>query len=125
MAIANANYEFLYVNFGTNGRMLDGGVLGCTEFHNKLKQGTLNLPLTSDNDPPFALREDFLKPSSRHGKSRDSRNTSRLSDWRINIAPLVARQSRNSSEGAQRVRDLFADLFNNNGSVPKQIGWCI
>lgn len=71
MVVANANYEILYVSFGTNGRVSDGGVLECTDFYDKLLKGNLNLPRPNpSNDLPyvfisdeaFALREDFLKP---------------------------------------------------------------
>ena len=31
LAIANANYEFLYVSFGTKGRISDGGVIENTD----------------------------------------------------------------------------------------------
>lgn len=71
MAIANANYEFVYVNFGTNGRVSDGGVIDKTDFYQKLKRGELNLPGTNQtnglpyvfiSDEAFALRPDFLKP---------------------------------------------------------------
>lgn len=61
-----------FVNFGTNGRVSDGGVIGCTDFYEKLLHGQLNLPPPSDNGMPyvfigdeaFALQEDFLKPYS-------------------------------------------------------------
>ena len=33
--IANSNYEFIYFNFGTSGRVSDGGVLEYTDFHDK------------------------------------------------------------------------------------------
>ena len=32
MGIANANYELIYVHFGTNGRVSDGGVIEHTDF---------------------------------------------------------------------------------------------
>lgn len=72
MAIANANYEFIYVHFGTNGRVSDGGVINCTEFYRRLIHGQLKLPPTPDkglpfvfiSDEAFTLREDFLKPYS-------------------------------------------------------------
>jgi hypothetical protein len=75
MAIANANYEFILCDFGTNGRISDGGVIDNTLFYKKLKDGKLALPLPeypagSDKhlpfvfigDEAFALRSDFLKP---------------------------------------------------------------
>lgn len=76
MGIANANYEFIMVHFGINGRVSDGGVIEYTEFYHKLKHNELNIPEPSTpkssstkilpyvflGDEAFALREDFLKP---------------------------------------------------------------
>jgi len=36
MSVANANYEFLYCDVGTNGRVSDGGVIENTKFYEKL-----------------------------------------------------------------------------------------
>lgn len=71
LAIANADYELIYVNFGTNGRVSDGGVIEKTDFYNKLLNNDLNLPKPNEinglpyvfiSDEAFALRPDFLKP---------------------------------------------------------------
>jgi hypothetical protein len=77
MAIANANYEFIYCDIGRNGRVSDGGVIENTTFYNKLLNGNLNLPsrrkpegATNElpyvfvGDEVFALSKDFLKPFS-------------------------------------------------------------
>ncbi|KAL1448219.1 hypothetical protein WDU94_000600 [Cyamophila willieti] len=37
MAIVNANYQFLLCDFGTNGRISEGGVLQNTKFFEKLE----------------------------------------------------------------------------------------
>lgn len=39
MAVVNANYEFIFVDVGKNGRNSDGGVIELTEFHRKLMEG--------------------------------------------------------------------------------------
>lgn len=71
LGIANANYEFIYIHFGTNGRVSDGGVIENTDFYEKLKSDSLNLPPKSQinglpfafiADEAFALRQDLLKP---------------------------------------------------------------
>jgi hypothetical protein len=36
-----ANYEFILVDFGTNGRISDGGVIENTDFHDKFKNKSL------------------------------------------------------------------------------------
>lgn len=72
MAIVNANYEFIFVDVGKNGRMSDGGVIEYTEFFTRLQSNKLNLPSnreTKNNlnfvflgDEAFALGNHFLKP---------------------------------------------------------------
>ncbi|KAK4886556.1 hypothetical protein RN001_002827 [Aquatica leii] len=77
LAIVSANYEFLMVNVGTNGRVSDGGVIENTSFYNKLVDDKLNIPAASEihgsnkkipfvfiGDEAFALRPNFLKPYS-------------------------------------------------------------
>lgn len=78
MAIANANYEFIYCDVGTNGRVSDGGVINNTIFYEKLINGELHIPTQNDedssgNDLPyvfvgddaFSMRPDLIKPFSR------------------------------------------------------------
>lgn len=75
MAIANANYEFVYCHVGTNGRVSDGGVIENTTFYKRLLDGQLNIPKPETvrnggielpyvfiGDEAFCLRSDFLKP---------------------------------------------------------------
>lgn len=83
MAIVNANYEFIYVNVGTNGRMSDGGVIEQTSFHEKLTKGTLNIPKPVQNvenlnyvfvaDDAFGLHENILKPFPQNNLTREQR----------------------------------------------------
>lgn len=54
MAIANANYEFIMIDFGTNGRVSDGGVIENTSFYEKLCNGNLHLP---DHSKPVDSNE--------------------------------------------------------------------
>ncbi|KAJ8882008.1 hypothetical protein PR048_018496 [Dryococelus australis] len=44
IAIADANYNFIYVDVGSQGHISDGGVFRRTELYNKLHNGDLNLP---------------------------------------------------------------------------------
>lgn len=75
MAIVDGSYRFIMCDFGTNGRVSDGGVLQNTSFFNKLKRGQLNIPPeeivgnTSTTLPyvivandAFQLRVDMIKP---------------------------------------------------------------
>ncbi|XP_074026329.1 uncharacterized protein [Leptinotarsa decemlineata] len=83
MAIVNADYEFIYVSVGCNGRVSDGGVLETTTFYDKLMQGTLGLPSkesTKENmtfvfvaDDAFALHEHIVKPFPQKNLTPDER----------------------------------------------------
>lgn len=74
MGCANANYEFIWCEVGTNGRISDGGVIRHTTFFEKLNNNRLNitqpepvngsmteLPYVFIGDEAFALRCDFFK----------------------------------------------------------------
>lgn len=75
LAIVNAKYRLLLVDFGTNGRVSDGGVLLNTKFYEKLEKKALNIPTEErlHNSPrilpyvfladdAFPLRKDMMKP---------------------------------------------------------------
>ena len=70
MAIANANYEIMYANFGTNGRVSDGGVIEQTDFYQRLLNSNLNLPERNNHnglpyvfvsDEALAMRTDLME----------------------------------------------------------------
>ncbi|CAH1953664.1 unnamed protein product [Acanthoscelides obtectus] len=95
MSICNVNYEFIMCDFGTNGRISDGGVIACTHFYTKLKNKTLKLPpatcpRNSDRELPFvfvgdgafALHSDFLKPNSQNDLNHDQK----IYDYRLSRA---------------------------------------
>lgn len=98
MAIANANYEIIYCNVGTNGRVSDGGVINNTTFLKKLVNTELNIPqpnkLSTSNrvleyvfvsDEAFAMRPDLIKPYC-----RDSLNIQRrIFNYRLSRARRV------------------------------------
>lgn len=44
MAIVNANYEFIMVDVGANGRVSDGGVFSNAKFYELLVEKKLNIP---------------------------------------------------------------------------------
>ncbi|KAJ8018142.1 hypothetical protein HOLleu_44033 [Holothuria leucospilota] len=44
MAVVGADYEFIMVHAGVNGRVSDGGVIAETEFGRLLDDGSLGLP---------------------------------------------------------------------------------
>lgn len=71
MAIVDANYCFIYVNVGCQGRISDGGVFRNTGFYRKLENNDLYLPqdeaLPGRTIPvPYALVADDAFPLTRH-----------------------------------------------------------
>lgn len=86
MGIANARYEFIMCDIGTNGRVSDGGVLENTIFYDKLTNHTLQIPTPSSignnseqlpfvfiGDEAFSLRRDFLKPFAQKELNKEKR----------------------------------------------------
>ncbi|GBN62189.1 hypothetical protein AVEN_198764-1, partial [Araneus ventricosus] len=43
MACANSNYDFIWSEVGTNGRISDAGTIKNTSFYEKLVSGSLNI----------------------------------------------------------------------------------
>ncbi|XP_069618541.1 uncharacterized protein [Ranitomeya imitator] len=72
MALVNANYEFINVDVGMNGRVSDGGVLEHTLFGERLNNCDLHLPPNSETrgnlnfvfvgDEAFPLHPNLIKP---------------------------------------------------------------
>lgn len=102
MAITNANYEFIMVDFGTNGRISDGGVIENTTFHRRLINNDLNIPQASTpsnsdkllpyvfiGDEAFSLRDDFLKPFGQKELDRQKR----IFNYRLSRARRVVENS--------------------------------
>lgn len=85
-AIVNANYEFLYVHTGTNGRLSDGGIWSQTGICKRLKENKLTIPNPSTlpntidefpyvfiGDEAFPLMENLMKPYPQKGISYDKK----------------------------------------------------
>lgn len=98
MAVVNANYEFIVSEFGINGRISDGGVIGQTKFYDKLNNQSLHIPepehLNNSNnvlnyvfigDEAFALTPNFLKPFSQ----RELTNERRIFNYRLSRARCI------------------------------------
>lgn len=75
MAVVDANYCFMYVNVGCQGRISDGGVFKNTSFYKKMENNDLNLPEPEPlpgrtmpvpyvlvADDAFALSDHVMKP---------------------------------------------------------------
>ncbi|XP_039958802.1 protein ANTAGONIST OF LIKE HETEROCHROMATIN PROTEIN 1-like [Bactrocera tryoni] len=71
MAIADADYRFIYIDVGCNGRVSDGGVFGKSTFQKALDNNTLRLPLPQpllnrDRDCPYLLVADDAFRMQKH-----------------------------------------------------------
>lgn len=85
LALVDANYEFLVVEAGANGRVSDGGVLSNSTFYDNFKSNKLKIPESGQlhNDFPeqmpfvfvgddaFPLQKNFMKPYSGDNLSND------------------------------------------------------
>ncbi|KAJ8929905.1 hypothetical protein NQ314_017370 [Rhamnusium bicolor] len=67
LALVDANYRFIYIDVGTNGRMNDASIFSKSLFNKKLITNAFNLPinLVFVADDAFPLRTNLLKPYSR------------------------------------------------------------
>lgn len=84
MAVVDADYRFLYVDAGTQGRVSDGGVFRDCSFGCALEQGHLNIPppvnLPNSERPcpfmfvadeAFPLQQNIMKPYPRRNLTRE------------------------------------------------------
>lgn len=99
MAIVNSNYDFIYVDIGSQGRISDGGVLRNTQFFKKLETNELlipqegilpntnvSLPYVFVTDGAFALSKNIMKPYS---GVHENGNCKRIFNYRLSRARRV------------------------------------
>nr|CAI5843168.1 unnamed protein product [Callosobruchus analis] len=73
-AIVNANYEFLYVHTGTNGRVSDGGIWNNTGIYPTTLLNTSDqFPYVFIGDEAFPLMENLMKPYQQKGISHEEK----------------------------------------------------
>ncbi|XP_050523154.1 uncharacterized protein LOC126895383 [Daktulosphaira vitifoliae] len=83
MAIANANYEFIMVDIGANGRVSDGGVFSNTLFYKYFQEKKLKIPESdylpgiSDKLPYVFVADDVFPLSNNLMKPYPHRNLSK------------------------------------------------
>lgn len=88
LAVVDARYRFIMCDFGTNGRVSDGGVLKNTNFFGKLQNNLLKipnaeiirntsrkLPYVFVGDDAFPLRVDLMKPFRQAGLTSIEKKT--------------------------------------------------
>lgn len=86
MTIVNANYEFIRIDVGANGRVSDGGVFSNSKFYQKLKENNLKIPepdyLTRSNikllfvfvaDDAFSLSDNVMETYPQRNMTREQR----------------------------------------------------
>lgn len=99
MALVDADYKFLFVDVGSNGRVSDGGVFGQSALSHALETNSLNLPAETAlpgrvkpqpfvivGDEAFPLRHNLMKPFS--GKSI-TRYEQRIFNYRLSRARRI------------------------------------
>ncbi|XP_039281931.1 protein ANTAGONIST OF LIKE HETEROCHROMATIN PROTEIN 1-like [Nilaparvata lugens] len=66
-ALVDAEYNFLYIDVGANGKSNDGAVFQASTLNIAMERNTLNLPQNAVvvADDAFPLRKDILKPFSK------------------------------------------------------------
>lgn len=86
LALVDADYKFLYVDVGCNGRVSDGGVFRYSSLSEALDRNTLNVPgpaiLPNDGpecpfvvvaDDAFPLKENIMKPYGKVNLTKERR----------------------------------------------------
>ena len=110
MAVAGPDYECIYADFGTNGRVSDGGVwnkCGLTQAIDEqsislipppkcLPFGVTQVPHVFLGDDAFALKKHMMKPYPQNGLSEDKRvyNYSRARRLSENLFGILANKWR-------------------------------
>ncbi|XP_063794791.1 uncharacterized protein LOC134956748 [Pseudophryne corroboree] len=99
MAIVNADYEFIYIDVGKNGRASDGGCLKDTIFYERLLSNQLHLPEAESckngmnfvfvADEAFALHEHILKPFPQRSLTHEKR----IFNYRLSRARRVVKNA--------------------------------
>ena len=88
MAVADANYKFLFVDIGANGSCADSGIFKLTNIYKAVMQGKARLPapdsLTNDDcdvpyfficDDAFGLRSWMMKPHPSRGLTKEKESS--------------------------------------------------
>lgn len=101
LAVADANYNFIYLDVGCQGRISDGGVFKYTTLHEKINNGTLGLPQPTSlpgrenpvsfvfvADDAFPLSRNLMKPYPGYNNRSLSR-ADRIFNYRLSRARRI------------------------------------
>ncbi|XP_036321252.1 protein ALP1-like [Rhagoletis pomonella] len=98
MAIADAEYKFVYIDVGCNGRVSDGGVFGKSTFQHALNMNSLGLPSSRPlegrelNVPYVLVADDAFRMQKHLLKPYPGRNLSagqRIFNYRLSRARRI------------------------------------
>ena len=86
--VVDANYNFLYIEVGTNGRVNDAAVFANSDFNAALRTNSLHVPERGVflGDDAFPLRTDLLKPFPRASRLTE---TQKVFNYRLSRARRV------------------------------------
>lgn len=100
ISVVDANYNFIFANVGTQGRISDGGVFNQTRFKECMEQSTMKIPpsspLPGQNDSlPFVFVGDDAFPLSKHIMKpypglHDKGSQKRVLNYRLSCARRVS-----------------------------------
>lgn len=87
-AVVDADYNFLYIDVGINGRVNDAAVFAKSTLNDALRNNSLNIPEQGIfvADDAFPLRTNILKPFSRCGPLTETR---KIFNYRLSRARRV------------------------------------
>ena len=97
LALVDANYKFIYVDVGCNGRISNGGVFRNSSLSSAIDEnilglppprrvGSLQLPYVIVADDAFPLKQNLIKPYSFRNLSTENR----IANYRISRARRVS-----------------------------------
>ena len=102
MGLVDANYKFLYIDVGCNGRISDGGVFRNCYLSKALEQNSLNIPSVGElpndgrklpyviaGDDTFPLKTYLMKPYPHQHLSREKR----IFNYRLSRARRVVKNT--------------------------------
>lgn len=131
MALVDANYNFIYVDVGAQGRISDAGVFNNCSLSEKLERNTMNVPVEeilpfSDltcpymviADDAFPLRSYIMKPFSRRGMNKGEI----IFNYRLSRARRVVENAFGIL--ANRFRVFRAPMFVNTSTAKKIVLAC-
>ncbi|XP_050515105.1 uncharacterized protein LOC126890290 [Diabrotica virgifera virgifera] len=125
--VANANYEVLYMNFGCQGRISDGGVYENTQFKRMLSECKFNLPNNEKlpgramavpyvflGDDAFPLSPNLMKP---YPGTQEKGSQGRIFNYRLSRARMVSENVKKKSRTTYTPPGTFDSEDKDSGNI--------